>query len=131
MLKKTAALLLGCHLIFSFLHPLFSAAQTWDLLGHARIDATRDHQKILVTRRGGLFSSIQLRISGDPIFFDRVIVHFDNGTSQALPIRDRLSPSAKNNILDFHGERRAIESVELWYFNQHWAQSPTVILYGS
>lgn len=130
MLKRTTLFVLGCQLAFSLVNPLSSTAQTWHFLGHARIDA-HDHQKIHVTRRGGLFSSIQLRINGDPIFFDRVIVHFNNGSSLTLPVRDRISAAARNNVVDFDGERRAVESVELWYFNQHWNQSPTVLLYGS
>jgi hypothetical protein len=131
MPKKSALLLVGWFLALSFLDPVPSHAQTWDFLGHARIDVTRDHQQIRVTRRDGLFSSIQLRVSGDAIFFDRVIVHFNNGISQALPIRDRISAGARNNVLDFHGERRAIESVELWYFQELWEHNPIVIVYGS
>ena len=131
MLKNRAVLLVGWLLTLSFLDPIASNAQTWDFMGHARIDSTQDHQQIRVTRRAGLFSSIQLRVSGDAVFFDRVIVNFKNGTSQALPIRDRISPTSRNNILDFHGEHRAVESVELWYFQERWEHNPTVIVYGS
>ena len=131
MRKNRAFLLAGWFFTLSFLNPIPSTAQTWDFLGHARIDATQDHQQIRVTRRGGLFSSIQLRVSGDAVFFDRVIVHFKNGTSQALPICDRISAASKNNILDFYGEHRSVESVELWYFQERWEHNPTVIVYGS
>jgi hypothetical protein len=115
----------------SFFDPISATAQTWDFLGHARIDVTQDHQQIRVTRRGDVFSSIQLRVSGDPIFLDRVIVHFNNGVSQALPIRERISPAARNNVLDFRGERHAIESVELWYYQENWEHNPVVLVYGA
>ena len=114
----------------SFMYVVPAKAQTWNFLGHGRIDGTLDHQKIQVTRRGGLFTAIQVRISGDAVFFDRVVIHFDNGTSQDVAIRDRIAPSAKN-IFEFHGERRSVESVELWYFNQRWQNDPMVMVYGS
>jgi len=106
-------------------------AQIWDFLGHTKIDSTRDHELIQVTRRNGAFHTIQLRVSGDAIFFDRVVVHFADGTSDELAIRDRVWPGGRNRVIGLSGERRAVESVELWYYREAWEHNPSVILYGS
>jgi hypothetical protein len=106
-------------------------AQIWDFLGHTKIDSARDHDLIHVTRRNGAFHTIQLRVSGDAIFFDRVVVHFADGTSEESAIRDRVWPGGRNRVIGLSGERRAVESVELWYYREPWGHNPSVILYGS
>jgi hypothetical protein len=105
--------------------------QVWDFLGDAQIDCSRDHDRIQVTRRDGVFHAIQLRVSGDPIFFDRVVVYFGDGTSEELTVQDRIWPGGRNRIIGLSGERRVVESVELWYYKEPWEHHPKVILYGS
>lgn len=130
MLTKTIARLLACFLGFCGAIPLRAQGQVWDFLGDKQIDGTRDHESIEVTRRNGAFRAIQLRVS-DAIFFDRVIIHFGDGTSQELAVRDRIWPGGKNRIIGLSGERHAVESVELWYYQEPWDHNPRVILYGS
>ena len=105
--------------------------QVWDFMGDAQISSTRNHEKIQVTRRNALFHAIQLRVSGEAIFFDHVVVHFGDGTSEDMAIQGRIWPGGKNRVIGVSGERRAIESVELWYYGEPWEHDPKVILYGS
>lgn len=130
VLKKRIAPALACLLALASITSLPAPGQVWDFLGDAQIDGTRDHDKIHVTRRNGVFRAIQLRVSGDAIFFDRVVVHFGDGTSEERPVRDRIWPEGRNHIIDFPGER-VVESVELWYYKEPWEHLPRVILYGS
>lgn len=105
--------------------------QVWDFLGDAQINSTRDHEKIQVSRRNAVFQAIQLRVSGDAVFFDRVVIHFGDGKSEELVVEGRIWPGGKNRVIGLSGERRAVESVELWYYKEPWEHSPMVILYGS
>ena len=131
MLNKRGSWCLACFLTIVPTGSVTAKGQTWNFLGDTRIDGTRDHDRIQITRQRGFFSAIQLRISGDAIFFDRLIVHFGNGTTENLIVRDRISPGGRNFIIDIPGERRALESVELWYYKERWDHVPRVILYGS
>jgi hypothetical protein len=70
-----------------------------------------------------------LRVS-DVIFFDRIVVHFGNGTSRELAVSERISPEGRNYVIDLPGERRPLESVELWYYKEPWGHNPSVSLYG-
>src|SRR5882762_6579297 len=79
MPSKSLAWRLVCLLGFASTICLSGRGQVWDFLGDAQIDGTRDHDRIQVTRRDGVFHTIQLRVSGDPIFLDRVVVHFGDG----------------------------------------------------
>lgn len=100
-------------------------------MGDAQINRTRDHEKIEVARRNAVLHAIQLRISGDSIFLDRLVVHFGDGTSEEMAVQGRIWPGGKNRVIGLSGKRRAVDSVELWYYREPWEHSPRVILYGS
>src|SRR5215472_4650523 len=86
MLKKRVAGPLAWFVAFVCITSVSTAGQLWDFLGVTQIDDSRDHGKIQVTRRDRLFRAIQLRVSGDSIFLDRVVVHFPNGTSEEVSV---------------------------------------------
>ena len=131
MLGKRIAQPLACFLAVALTISLPARGQVWDFLGVAEIDGTRDHDKIQVTRRNGIFRAIQLRVSGDAVFFDRVVVHFGDGTSEALAVQGRIWPEGRNHIIGLSGESHVVESVEVWYYKEAWEHRPRVILYGA
>lgn len=131
MLERRIAWLLACLLGFAGALAVPARGQVWDFLGDKQIDGTRDHDSIQVTRRNGVFHAIQLRVSGDAIFFDRVVVHFGDGTSEELAVRGRIWPGGGNHIIGLSGENRVVDSVELWYYKEAWQHNPRVTLYGS
>jgi len=116
-------------LAFAFASSLFARGQFWDFMGYTQVDSSQDHGRIQITRRDVHFRTIQLRVSGEAIFFDRVVVHFDDGTSQKLIVGDRISPGGRNYVIDLLGER-SLETVELWYYKEAWGHNPRVSLYG-
>ena len=122
---------LTCLLALASMTCLPAGGQVWDFLGDAEISRTRDHEKIKVARHNPVLHAIQLRISGDAIFLDRLVVHFGDGTFEEMAVQGRIWPGGKNRVIDLSGERRAVESVELWYYREPWEHNPRVILYGS
>jgi hypothetical protein len=116
-------------LALAFATCLFAQGQFWYFLGYIQVDSSQDHSRIQITRRDVHSRTIQLRVSGDAIFFDRLVVHFDDGTLQELIVRERISPGTRNYVIDLHGER-SLENVELWYYKEPWGHNPRVSLYG-
>jgi len=116
-------------LSLAFATSVFPRGQFWDFLGNAQVDGGQDHGRIQITRRGIHFRTIQLRVSGEAIFFYRLVVHFEDGTSQELIVSDRISPRGKTYVIDLLGER-SLQSVELWYYKEPWSRNPTVSVYG-
>jgi hypothetical protein len=86
----------------------------WQLLGEAHVDGRVDHDNISVGYRGS-FRSIQLRVENGPIEFDRVVVHYENGSSEVLQVRQVIPAGGHTRDIDLRGDRRNIRSVELWY----------------
>ncbi len=117
-------------LTFAFALTLCARGQFWDFLGYTQIDARQDHGRIQITRRDGAFRAIQLRVSGDALFFDRLVIHFEDGTSQELVVNDRILPGESNYVIDLRADR-SLESLEIWYYKESWRQNPIISIYGT
>ena len=102
--------------------------QFWDFLGSANLDGSMDHGRIQIIRRDRLFHIIQLRVSGEAIFLDSLVVHFADGTLLKSLVSGRLL-GGSNYVIELPGER-ALESVEIRYFKEPWGHTPKVSMYG-
>jgi hypothetical protein len=131
MLKKYASWILGVSLALVLWAPI-AHAKHWILLGTAHVDKNEDHKTIHVGNGAGEFRKIQLRVNGGAIDLQRLVVHFGNGTQEELAVAaDRVRSGGKTPELDLPGERRTIESVELWYSKEYADTRPEVSLYGT
>ena len=130
MLKKQVMLALVMFLALVFGTSLYARGLVWNFLGDTHIDGSKEHERIRVGLRHGPFRAVQLRVS-EPIFLQRGVVYYVNGTSEELVIGGRVSPEGRTRVIDLTGEDRALESVELWYFKEQWEHRPQVILYGT
>jgi hypothetical protein len=81
-------------------------------------------------RSSGAYRAIQLRVSGGAVNFERVAVRYGNGTQDEIQVRNRIPDGAKTRIIDLPGDRRIIQSVDLWYSNDNWKRRPKISLYG-
>jgi hypothetical protein len=107
---------------------LHARGKFWDFLGTTQVDGSLDHGSIQVVRRDRAFRTIQLRVTDQAIFFDRLVMHFGDGTSQQNVVSGRLL-AGSNYVIELPGDR-ALESVDLWYFKEPWEHTPKVSLYG-
>ena len=126
---RVSSYLVACLLAFTFAPSLLARGQAWAFLGYTHVDRRQGHSNVQITRRDCFFRIIRLRVS-EAIFFDRVIVHFGNGTSQELIISERILPEGGHYVLNLPGEPRLLESVDLWYYKEPWGRDPRVSLYG-
>ena len=92
----------------------------WEL-SRGWLPGPRQHQGWPV---GWNHRSIQLRISGGAINFERVIVRYGNGTQEEIAIRSRIPDGGQTRVIDLPGERRIIQSLDLWYGRDKWSRRP-------
>jgi len=104
----------------------------WALLGQTTVDGQRDRDRISIGRAEGRFQSIQLRVVGAPVEFQRVIVNYANGTNEEVEVRERIPAGGQTRAIDLRGNERAISSVDFLYGKGTWRPSarPRVSLYG-
>jgi len=130
MLKKQLPWVFGVFFVLTLVSPAANAKH-WVMLGTAHVDKSEDHKTIHVGSEAGQFHSIQLRVSGGPVEFQQVIVHFGDGSKEELADAERVRSGAKTRELDLPGERRTIDSVELRYSKENLDTRPEVALYGA
>jgi hypothetical protein len=130
MPKKHVHWMTGVLVVVLLLSPI-AYAKHWILLGTAHVDKSEDHKTIYVGNGAGEFRKIQLRVNDGAIDLQRLVVHFANGTQEELAVADRVRSGGKTPELDLPGERRTIESVELWYSKEYADTRPEVSLYGA
>ncbi|HEY8459178.1 MAG TPA: hypothetical protein VIM99_02295 [Blastocatellia bacterium] len=104
----------------------------WVLLGQTTVDGQRDRDRIAIGRAEGRFRSLQLRVTGGPVNFHRVIVNYANGTSEELEVRENIRPGGQTRPIDLRGTDRVINSVDFFYGKGTWRPTarPKVSLYG-
>ena len=120
-----------CILMFGFGAPAGAQrAGRWEYLGEANVDGSRDHDNIEVTAARGAYRAIVIRVLKAPVEFDRVIVHFGNGSSDPIYIRHLIPAGDQTRVIDLPGEQRVIQRVEFWYARAGGARRPKVRLFG-
>jgi hypothetical protein len=104
----------------------------WVYLGQANVDGRVDRDKIYVGRGRGRFQRVQIRVERAPIEFYRVVLHYANGRSEEVNVRQRISAGGQTRAIDLRGDDRAIDNVEFFYAKGRWGngRSPRVRLYG-
>ncbi len=132
MSRKHIFWTVGLLLALAFSTPTVYAqhGDRWERLGDAHVDGRQDHDVIHVGRHDGRFRALSLSVSGGEIFFEKVLVHYGNGSTEELVIRDRIPSGGRTRAIDLPGDRRVIESVELWYSKGSWTHRPKVTLFG-
>lgn len=121
-MRSILMLLLCCGLI---------AAADWEYLGEANVDGAVDHDVIKVTASKGTFTAIQIKVEKAAIGFDRVLIHYGNGSTEPIQIRARIPAGGQTRVIDLPGNRRIIESVEFWYKRASGSpEKPKVRLFG-
>ena len=86
--------------------------------------------RIRIVRPELVYRTVQMRITDEAIFLDRLVLHFDGKSFQEITVNGRISPSEKSYMIELPREGRALESVELWYYKEPWGHAPNVSLYG-
>jgi hypothetical protein len=103
VLKKTIRSTIELLFVLAFSASLYAQEGRWDYLGNAHVDGAQDHDNIHVGQHDGRFRAIQWRVSGGGIYFERVVVHFGNGTQEELVIRDHI-PSGGSTRASSQGQ---------------------------
>ena len=89
-------------------------AERWSYLGQAHVDGVRDHDNIEIGRAAGRYHALQIRVANAPIEFDRIVVHYGNGQSEVLHVRQKIRPGSTTRAIPLAGNR-VVSSLELWY----------------
>lgn len=86
----------------------------WRMIGETRARRSVDRDEMRV-RADRAYSAIRLRVFRAPVEFFRVQIHFRNGGSREIEVRQLIERGGATRIIDLPGEKRFIEKIVFWY----------------
>ena len=130
MLRRQVLLSMVALFLICSLAPALHA-EDWVFLGESHVDGQVDHDRIEVGKARGRYHALQIRVKVAPIRFERVVVHYGNGTAETLQIRQVIREGDQTRAIKLAGGERFVESLELWYsrVDPH-SHRPEVRLFG-
>lgn len=88
----------------------------WEVLGTLSVSDARDHDVLSVTSRRGTFRSVKLEVLDRAVQFRAMKLHFANGETQDVELRDVIPAGGESRVIDVEGAGdRVIRTVELRY----------------
>ncbi len=106
-------------------------AAGWEFLGERTVTDGLDHDSIPVTAGKGDFKSLLVRVRGHAVQFRSMRIHFGNGATQEVELRDVIPAGGESRVIDVEGRDRVIRSVEFTYDAQtHRGRRAMIRLFG-
>ncbi|MFL6203632.1 MAG: hypothetical protein ACJ76J_31065 [Thermoanaerobaculia bacterium] len=88
----------------------------WESLGTLTVSDAKDHDVLAVTRAQGTFRSLKLEVQVRAVQFRSMKIHFANGETQDVELRDVIPAGGESRVIDVEGVGdRVIRSIEFTY----------------
>ena len=87
----------------------------WELIGERVVSDRVDHDTIVVTRAEGTFKALMIRVLERAVQFHSMKIHFANGETQDVALRDVIPAGGKSRVIDLEGHDRVIKTIEFVY----------------
>lgn len=88
----------------------------WEVLGTLTVSDAKDHDVLAVTANQGTFRSMKLEVLDRAVQFRSLKLHFGNGDTQNVELRDVIPAGGESRIIDVEGiGDRAIRTIEFAY----------------
>ncbi|MCB0633356.1 MAG: hypothetical protein R2824_10110 [Saprospiraceae bacterium] len=99
----------------------------WQRLGFRTVNFQLDRDEIPVTLASGTFNSVKLLVHNSPLHMHRFVIHFSNGGTQEVLVRERIPKGGETRIIDLKGGNRGIKKVVFWYDTGNLARGKAII----
>ena len=108
-----------------------TAASAAQELGCRSIGFITDRDVIPIGANDGAFKSIQLRVSGNDISMQDLVVVYGNGKPDELAVREKIRAGGQTRWIDLKGNRRVIKRIEMRYASRlNFKGQAKVCVYG-
>ena len=122
-----AAILFIPLLSFAYLKVTVDSPPRWEKLGQRKVNFRVDRDEIIVGRFEGFFDALQVKVKKGPINMHRMVVHFRNGQTTEIELKNNFSAGSESRVIDLPGNNRIITSVAFWYDTKGFSGSKAVV----
>ncbi len=106
-------------------HP--ETARPWELLGLKQVNYGLDRDEIQVRVREGAFTAIQIKVKRSPVNMHKLVVHYGNGETENIELRNNFSAGSESRVIDLPGNKRVIQKIVFWYDTKNLARGKAVV----
>jgi hypothetical protein len=120
-----SALLTAILITGSSFHPSSTSgheAGEWFFLGDKKVGFGVDHDVINFGNWKDDVRQIKLKITDGPLKMYNMKIHFDNGTTQVVELRNRFAQGSESRVIDMDGGLRHLTKIEFWYETKGFAR---------
>ncbi len=108
-----------------------TSSKDWKLLGITTVKGSLDKDEVKVTAKKGMFTHLKIKIRNAPLEMKKMIVHFGDGSTQDVWLKNRFAKGQESRAIDLKGDKRFIKKVVFWYKKGSWSnKAPVVALIG-
>jgi len=97
-------------------------AGDWFFLEDKKVGFGVDHDVIHFGNWKDDVRQIKLKVTDGPLKMYRMKIHFDNGTTQEVELRNRFAQGSESRVIDMDGGLRHLEKIEFWYETKGFAR---------
>ena len=97
-------------------------AGDWFFLEDKKVGFGVDHDVINFGIWKDDVRQIKLRVTDGPLKMYNMKIHFDNGTTQDVELRNRFAQGSESRVIDMDGGLRHLTKIEFWYETKGFAR---------
>lgn len=87
----------------------------WVKLGSVTAAHDGDHDRITVSGQHDNYRKLKFKVKNAALNMRQVVVTYDDGAPERLDVKESLSAGAETRVIDLHGGKRSIRTIEFWY----------------
>ena len=108
-----------------------ASSQNWNKLGERKVNFKADRDAISGWG-DGIYRKLQIKVRGGSVNMQKMVVHFHNGQTQEIELKNNFTDGSESRVIDLPGNRRIIDKVVFWYeaTSSSEGNKPTVELWG-
>ncbi|MBK9271552.1 MAG: hypothetical protein IPM48_08130 [Saprospiraceae bacterium] len=99
----------------------------WSKLGSRLVKHDIDKDEIVVTAVEGLFDALQIRVKKAGINMHRCVVHFGDGSTQEIELKQEFKQGEKSRQINLDGANRIIRKVVFWYDTKNYRRKQALV----
>ena len=99
----------------SFTTPGSNPPGDWRFLADKKVGFGVDHDVINFGNWGDDVRQIKLKVTDGPLKMYKMVIHFDNGTTQNVPLRFNFPAGSESRVIDLDGGLRHLSSIAFTY----------------
>ena len=94
----------------------------WRLLGDKKVGFGVDHDEIVFGNWGDDVRQVKLKVTDGPLKMYDMTIHFDNGTSQEIPLKKQFPQGSESRVIDLNGGLRHLSRISFTYETRGFAK---------